>query len=444
MKMNEAPGARKKDEIFRASQTLDRVLADKRKNLLFSRFLNAHPADKDEVKDIYEKHKAEEAFTDDQIKLLNERLAQFRERMVLVEEARMLFGPKEIAQVAKGYEPLRELMSLNAKSPEMLQEYLAVMAMEKPDELRRMLDIKREINTKRRSAAHQLNDKMTDKILKRYKLSREDIDTVRDIADEGERKERFRELISEKAKGLQKALDYVRGRYSPNAIEGAYETLDQLQKDALVQEIEDQQRAIAGVIDPIVRGDEKFIEALIYFRSREKDEESSGETHGSWNHATKEIIRALGAEAGKFAEQEARWAGGIMDAVLKASTGLSFESGPHKGGGGEKKEKKEGKEKQKEKEETQDVEHFDKPSELYEAFFKRIKDKKDKEAEILLKENLTNDPKADEESRDIFSQVEKIMRKKKDGWQDKVKLILRVYLLGETEEEAEEAIKSGN
>ncbi|MBI2030028.1 hypothetical protein HYT05_00210 [Candidatus Kaiserbacteria bacterium] len=251
-------------------------------------------------------------------------------------------------------------------------------------------------------------------------------------------------MISEKAKGLQKAIDYVRGRYSPGAVEGAYETLDQLQKDALVQEIEEQQRAIAGVIDPIVRGDEAFIKELIYFRSGEEKEGNIGETQGSWKQVGKETLRFLSTEAGKFAEQEAKWAGGIMDAVLKASTGLSFAEGSLKGGSGEKKEKKESKEKQKEKEDAQEVEHFDKPSELYEAFFKRIKDKKDKEAEILLKENLTNDPRSDEESRDIFSQVEKIMRKKKDGWQDKVKLILRVYLLGETEEEAEEAIESGN
>lgn len=437
MTLNEAPGARKKEEIFRANQTLDRVLSDKRKNRLFSRFLNSHPGDKVVVDEIYEKHKAKETFTDEQIKLLNERLAQFRERMVMVEEARMLFGPKEIAQTTKGYEPLRELMSLNTRSPELLQEYLAVMAMEKPDELRRILDIKREINRKRHSPAHQLNDKMTDKILKRYKLSREDLDIVRDIADEGERKERFRELISEKAKGLQKAIDYVRGRYSSGAVEGAYDTLDQLQKDVLVQEIEAHQRAIAGVIDPIVRGDETFIKALIYFRSGETKEGDTEETYGSWKQVTKEILHALGTEAGKFAVQEGKWAGGIMDALFKAGTGFSFGSGPHTGGGGEKKEKKE------KEAPPEHIEHFDRPSDLYEAFFKRIKDKKDKEAETLLKENLTNDPKTDGESRDIFSQVEKIMRKKKDGWENKVKLILRVYLLGETEEEAEEAVEAG-
>ncbi len=437
MSLNEAPGARKKEEIFRASQTLDRVLSDKRKNFLFSRFLNSHPADKDEVKDIYEKHEAKEAFTEEQIKLLNERLVQFRERMVLVEEARMLFGPKEIAQTAKGHEPLREIMSLNTKSPEMLQEYLAVMAMEKPDELRRMLDIKREINTKRRSAAHQLNDKMTDKILKRYKLSREDLDMVRDIADEGERKARFRELISEKAKGLQKALDYVRGRYSPNAVEGAYETLDQLQKDALVQEIEEQQRAIAGVIDPIVRGDQKFIEALIYFRSGEKDEEGSEETRGSWNQATKEIVRALGAEAGKFAEQEAKWAGGIMDAVLKASTGFSFESGPNKGGGGGKKEKKEGKEK--EKEALHEEEYYADPEELIHHASKRVSSGDFDGAASLLKYNLVDHDSATRESKKFYkTKLEGLIKRKEMEAMQKVIRRVEKFLQPDSEEEEEE------
>jgi hypothetical protein len=455
MSLNEAPGARKKEEIFQGSQTLDRVLADKRKRYLFSRLLNTDPKDQELVRGIYEKYQKQkneknekkEQYTDEQRTFLNDRLAEFRQRMVLAEEARMIFSPKEIARTAKGHEPLREIMSLNTKSPELLQEYLSIMAMENPASLRQILDVKRQINEKRRSASYQWHDAQIQNILNRFNLSREDFDAMHNITDEDARRAHFRQLAAEKAGRLKKAIDFglgfVKKSHESAAVDQAYDQLNDLERNALAQQIEDSQREIAEVIVPLLKGDDEVMHTIEFVRFREDDDNEGGVgNERKWGGAAKDILRALATETGTFASQEVRWAGGIADAILKASTGLSFESGPHKGGGGEKREKKESKEK--EKEAPHEVEHFDKPSELYEAFFKQIKDKKDKEAQILLKENLTNDPKSDEESKDIYSQVEKIMRKKKDGWQDKVKLILRVYLLGETEEEAEKVIEAGN
>lgn len=408
MKMHEAPGAREKDEVLRSNQTLDRVLTDKRKRYFFSRFLNADPKDQEIVKDIYEKYQKKEKYTDEQTTFLNDRLAEFRQRMVLVEEARMIFGPKELAQTAKGYEPLREIMALNARSPELLQEYLAIMAMENPASLRQILDVKRQINEKRRSGSYRWYDTRIQNILDRFNLSREDLDAVHSISDEGARKEHFRQLAAEKAGVLKKAIDFVSKHQGDAAVDQAYAELGDLERNALAQQIEDHQREIAEVIEPLLRGDDEVMKTIQFVRFREDGEGEAGD-EGRWGQAAKEILRVFGKGAGEFAGQELEWAGSIANALFEGATGIRSGSGPHTGAEGAKK-KKDSAEKEKE---VPREEYYEDPEDLIHHASKRVGGGDLEGAAGLLKYNLVDHDSATRKSKRFYkTKLESLIKQK--------------------------------
>jgi len=430
-------------EASRAPQALHEVLTNPRMRGLFTRYLNTLQNDTEIVRDIFETHKANGQYTQEQITFLNDHFPKFKEHFLLAEEVRYMFDTKEIEQAAKNHEPLRELLALNNGSPQILKRYMEVMAMERPEELRAILDLKRSVNEKRRSIRYKAHERMTQTILKRFKLSNTDFEELKNISNERERRQRFRELVQERVDGLQKAVGWLRGTHTERGIEHAFDTLNQFEKDEVKREIGEHLHAVADVLNGFVRGDHEFMEAIQYARIPGEGREDEGAPEElsddeRWKKNMQRIILGARDLIGDYIKGEASWAWGIASALLTEATGIYNSPNRQETKRNSKKEPKEksAEEIGREEEKRLEKERFKNPQELYDAVGRQLRENNKKGAWKLVDEYLGLHITRKNDLKRIKSEIEGILIKQKGSSEDALQKLSEALGLFQEERES--------
>lgn len=343
-----------REKVSQEFKTLDRILSDKWKRLFFKRFLHLNPEGDTMVQEIADRYEAKEAFTTEQITFLNRRLVQFQERMVLAEEAKLLFSDEEFTDAAAGHEFLQGVLALNTHATRILRMYLGVIAVENPGELRRIMDLQRTINEKKKAAQGSASD------------SPIQMDLLREIGE-------HQHAIADTIMSIVSRDDEVMRAF-------AYTRFKE-QKEKKKQK-EDHKEEEAPVVPA-------------------KNEEQ-------WKDATKEVLRAFGKETKDFVGGEAEWLGDIATALFGSATGISIgrHHQPHKSTE-ERKEKKPKSEHIDEYSYLKDERYKD-PEEMLRAFTKLLGEEDFDGARVLLARHFPRD----REARKVYSEISRSLKKK--------------------------------
>jgi hypothetical protein len=355
-------------------ETFDQIMADKKKRELFTALLRTYSDGRQALADsVLNKYKKKEPFELNEIAFLEPCLYEFADRMALAEQVKGYFSTEEISRIGEGHDILYGILMQNAHAPELLRGQFARIAIEDPDRLHQIVALKQRVDELKKTERYQAFDRVSTKLLDRYHVSEEEYGVIQTIPDENEHKERLHALIRSKMGRFERAIGFARGTYSKGATARMHDTLERFQKDDLVTEIDDMQRAIAEVLVPLLAKDKSFMLGLRDARSMKKSKPESAPKDGkSWQQAGKDALRATGEAAVDITKDQYGLWKGMLGAVFGEATGIKIESGGHAKNDNKKQEKARQEKAANDNGSRESEEYLENPVELLDELRKRM------------------------------------------------------------------------